>query len=169
MKGFIVGILTMILILALGLLFALMGFMSTRADNPPSKLETTLAGHAMDASVARAAPKLANPLSPDEANLIVGARLYREHCTMCHGDSASPKSPLSDSLNPPAPQFTKDMPDMPEHQNFYILQHGIRWTAMPGWKNVLSEQQLWQLVTFLSHMRDLPPAAQHVFAEPVIF
>jgi mono/diheme cytochrome c family protein len=57
------------------------------------------------------------------------------------------------------------MADMPENQNFYILQHGIRWTAMPGWKNVLTEQQLWQLVTFLGHMRDLPPAAKQVFSE----
>jgi mono/diheme cytochrome c family protein len=61
------------------------------------------------------------------------------------------------------------MADMPEHQNFYILQHGIRWTAMAGWKNVLSEQQIWQLVTFLSHMHDLPPAAHHVFAEQTQF
>jgi len=57
------------------------------------------------------------------------------------------------------------MADMPENQNFYILQHGIRWTAMPGWKNVLSDQQIWQLVTLLSHMRDLPPAAKQVFLE----
>ena len=165
MKGFIFGIVTMILILALGLLFALTGFVSMRADNPPSKMESTLAGRAMDASVARAAPKVANPVTPDEVNLVAGARLYRDHCTLCHGDPAHPKSPLADSLNPPAPQFMDDMPDMPEHHNYYILQHGIRWTAMPGWKNVLSERQIWQTVTFLSHMHDLPPAAKQVFAE----
>jgi mono/diheme cytochrome c family protein len=164
-KGFIFGIATMILILALGLLFALTGFVSMRADNPSSKMETTLAGRAMDASVARAAPKVANPVTADEANLIAGARLYRDHCTLCHGDPAHPKSLLADSLNPPAPQFMNDMPDMPENHNFYILEHGIRWTAMPGWKNVLSEQQIWQLVAFLSHMHDLPPAAKQVFAE----
>jgi mono/diheme cytochrome c family protein len=169
MKGLILGIVTMILILALGLLIALMGFVNMRADDPPSKLETTLAGHAMDASVARAAPRVANPIAADEPNLVAGARLYRQHCTLCHGDPAHPKSTLAESLNPPAPQFTTDMADMPEHQNFYILQHGIRWTAMPGWKNVLSEQQIWQLVTFLSHMHDLPPAVQHVFAEPTQF
>jgi mono/diheme cytochrome c family protein len=169
MKGFMFGIATMILILALGVVFAVMGFVSMRADNPPSKLETTLAGHAMDASVARAAPKVANPVASSEVNLIAGARLYRDHCTLCHGDPAHNKSALADSLNPPAPQFATDMPDMPENQNFYILQHGIRWTAMPGWKNALSEHQIWQLVTFLSHMHDLPPAAQHVFAEPAQF
>ncbi|HXN52606.1 MAG TPA: c-type cytochrome [Candidatus Acidoferrum sp.] len=165
MKGFIFGIVTMILILALGLFYALLGFASMRADNPPSKMETTLATYAMDASVARAAPKLTNPITADETNLVAGARLYSAHCTLCHGDPAHPKSPLADSLNPRAPQFTDDMADMPESQNFYILQHGIRWTAMPGWKNVLSEQQTWQLVTLLSHMHDLPPAAKQVFAE----
>jgi mono/diheme cytochrome c family protein len=59
-----------------------------------------------------------------------------------------------------------DMADMPEHQNFYIIQHGIRWTAMPGWKSILNEQQTWQLVTFLSQMHNLPPAAKQVFGEP---
>jgi len=165
MKGFLFGIATMILILALGLLFALMGFVNMRADNPPSKMETTLAGHAMDASVARAAPKVTNPVTADEANLVAGAHLYSAHCTLCHGDPAHPKSAVADSLNPPAPQFTNDMADLPENHNFYIVRHGIRWTAMPGWKNVLSEQQTWQLVTLLSHMHDLPPAAKQVFAE----
>jgi mono/diheme cytochrome c family protein len=165
MKNFLFGILTMILILAVGVLFALLGLVNMRADNPPSHLEAAIAGHAMDASVRRAATKLTNPVTADEANLLAGARLYCEHCALCHGDPAHPKAPLSDSLNPPAPQFMDDKADMPENQNFFILQHGIRWTAMPGWKNVLNEQQLWQLVTFLSHMSDLPPAAKQVFSE----
>lgn len=165
MKSFVFGILTMILILAVVLLFALLGFVSMRADSPPSKLETAIAGYAMDASVARDAPKLPNPVAADEANLTAGARLYRDHCALCHGEPAHPKAPLADSLNPPAPQFLDDKPGMAENHNFYILQHGIRWTAMPGWKNVLSDQQLWQLVTFLSHMSDLPPAAKQIFAE----
>ena len=168
MKGFLLGIATVVLVLMGVLVLAMLGFVGMRADNPPSKIETIVAGHAMDASVARAAPKMANPVMADEANLAAGARLYREHCTLCHGDPAHTKAVLSDSLNPPAPQFMKDMADMPENQNFYILQHGIRWTAMPCWKNVLSEQQIWQLVAFLSHMHDLPASAKQVFtaAEP---
>lgn len=165
MKEFIGGVVTMILVLVVGLAFALMGFVNMRADNPPSKMESILAGHAMDASVARAAPKLTNPVAADEASLVAGALLYRDHCALCHGDPAHPKSPLADSLNPPPPQFVDEMADMPENQNFYILQHGIRWTAMPGWKNVLTVQQMWQTVTFLSHMNELPSAAKQVFTE----
>jgi thiosulfate dehydrogenase len=165
MKNYFFGILTIILLLAVVLLFALLGFVNMRADNPPSHLEGAIAGHVTDASISRAAAKLTNPVTADEANLVVGARLYREHCTLCHGDPAHTKAPLNDSLNPPAPQFVDDKADMPENENFFILQHGIRWTAMPGWKNVLSDQQLWQLVTFLSHMNELPPSAKQVFTE----
>jgi mono/diheme cytochrome c family protein len=110
-------------------------------------------------------PKVANPVAADETNLIAGAHLYRDHCALCHGDPANPNSTLADTLNPPPPQFMNDMPDMPENHNFYILQHGIRWTAMPAWKNVFSEQQTWQLVTFLSHMNNLPPSVKQVFLE----
>ncbi len=165
MKAFIFGIVTMILLAVAGVVLALMGYVSMRADDPPSKMESAIAMRAMDASVERAAPKLKNPLEADEVNLAAGARLYRENCTVCHGDPAHTKAPLADSLNPPAPQFMEDMADMPENENFYILQHGVRWTAMPGWKNVLTEQQMWQLVTFLTKMHDLPPAAKQVFAE----
>jgi thiosulfate dehydrogenase len=165
MKSYFLGILTIVLILAIVLVFALLGFVSMRADNPPSHLEAAIAGHVTDASISRAATKLTNPITVDEINLVAGARLYREHCTLCHGDPAHPKAPLNDSLNPPAPQFMDDKADMPENENFFILQHGIRWTAMPGWKNVLSDQQLWQLVTFLSHMNELPPSAKQVFTE----
>jgi hypothetical protein len=71
--------------------------------------------------------KQARPLSFDLKSLPL-AKLP----DTCHGDPAHPKSLLANSLNPPAPQFMNDMPDMPKHHNYYILQHGIRWTAMRG-------------------------------------
>jgi mono/diheme cytochrome c family protein len=149
MKGFIWGVIaTMMLAIVLGLVVALTGLVNMRADNPPSKIETILAGHGMDASVERAATRVANPTPGDEANLLAGARLYRENCTLCHGDPAHPKSPLTDSLNPPSPQFMSDKADLLENQNRYTIEHGIGWTGMPGWGRVLSEEQIWQVVSF---------------------
>ena len=46
---------------------------------------------------------------------------------------------------------------MPDNQNFYIIQHGIRLTGMPAWAQSLSDRQIWQLTTFLKHMNKLPP------------
>jgi len=34
---------------------------------------------------------------------------------------------------------------------------------MPAWGNTLNETQTWQIVTFLSNMGKLPPAAQKAF------
>jgi mono/diheme cytochrome c family protein len=73
---------------------------------------------------------------------------------------ANPESQFGRSFNPRVPAFFKEAPDMPENQNFYIIQHGIRWSGMPAWKNTLNETQTWQLVTFLSNVEKLPPAAR---------
>jgi hypothetical protein len=64
---------------------------------------------------------------------------------------------LADALYPRAPQFVEAAPDMPENQNFYIIQHGVRLSGMPAWKQVFGEQEAWQMTTFLSHMDKLPP------------
>lgn len=166
MKGFIWGvILTIVAGIGIVLTVAPTGHVNMRADVPPSQLETEIAGRAMDASVARNAPKITNPITADEANLVAGATIYRGHCAACHGDPVHQESPLAKTLNPPAPQFMTDSADMPENHNFYITQHGIRLTAMPGWENALNEHEIWQVVTFLAHMDSLPPAAQKVFAD----
>jgi hypothetical protein len=47
--------------------------------------------------------------------------------------------------------------EAPENQNFYIIQHGIRLSGMPAWKGALSEQETWQVTTFLSHKDKLTP------------
>lgn len=164
MKGFIWGVVATIVSASLVALFVGMtGRISMRADILPTSLETNLAMRVMDANVARNAPKIANPVQPTDQNIVAGASIYRKHCALCHGDPEQPRSPLAHTLNPPPPQFVADPPDMAENENYYIILHGVRWTGMPGWKNVLKDQQIWQLVTFLSHINNLPPAAKAVF------
>lgn len=165
MRGFILGIIvTIVVIAAVGLFVLETGRVNMRGDVPPSSLETRVAGHAMDASVERNAPKVTNPVQPTEQNLVDGAVIYSFKCAQCHGDPARPKSLLAETLNPPPPQFFgDDRPDMPENQNYYITVHGVRLTGMPGWKNALTDEQIWKVVTFLSHVDNLPPKAKSVF------
>ena len=134
------------------------GFVDSRADIPVSALEQEIAMPSLDASVDRRAPEVKNPIDSNDGNLVVGMRIYQANCASCHGDINHPHAPLADSLYPRAPQFVDDAPDMPEHQNFYIIQHGIRLSGMPAWRQSLSDEQMWQLTTFLSHMDKLPPA-----------
>lgn len=165
MRGFILGIIvTIVAIFAAALLVAVTGRVTMRADILPPSMEKRMAMRAMDMNVERNAPKIADPVAPTEENLVAGAALYRDHCTLCHGDQARPVSPLARTLNPPPPQFMTEEPDMAENENFYITLHGVRWIGMPGWKNMMTRQQIWTVVTFLSRMGSLPPAAKAVFA-----
>jgi mono/diheme cytochrome c family protein len=161
MKAFLFGvILTVFALIAGGYFLLKSGRVSFSADDEPSATEEHLAMSAVDASTERNAPEIKNPLAADEGNLVAGAKLYLDHCAGCHGVPTNPESQFGRSFNPAVPAFFKDAPDMPENQNFYIIQHGIRWSGMPAWKNTLNETQTWQLVTFLSNVEKLPPAAK---------
>jgi thiosulfate dehydrogenase len=152
--GFVVAV---VLVLAFGFCYLRFGFVNPRADQPVGGLESKISMPALDAAVDRRAPEVQNPLQPTDANLIAGMKTYQSNCALCHGDLLHPHTAFGDSFYPRVPQFAEDAPDMPENQNFYIIQHGVRLSGMPAWNAMLSEQQIWQVTTFLSHMDKLPP------------
>ena len=167
MKGFLYGIVFTIVVLVVGGFFYLKkGYMNIEADHPPMPLERKLAMAAMDASAERHAPDTKNPVQPTEQNLVEGARLYLNHCAGCHGLPANRDSQFGRSFYPPVPQFFKEAPDMPDNENFYITQHGVRLTGMPSWNKTLSDTQIWTVVTFLRQIEKLPPAASKELEPP---
>ena len=158
MNKFIVGLLVgIIIVLLVAFVYIRFGFADPRADIPVGTLEAKIAMPALDAAVDRRAPEVHNPIQASDDNLLVGMNIYQTNCASCHGDIQQPRAVLVDSLYPRAPQFLQDAPDMPEHQNFYIIQHGIRLSGMPAWKGALKENEIWQVTTFLSHMDKLSP------------
>ena len=161
MKNFILGIIFTLIVFAVGAyVTGKFGLVNLRADQTPSDFEKKFAMGAMDASTERHAPQMKNPIEPNEANLRDGMHVYMMRCAECHGDGKNPESPMGLGAYPPAPQFVKEPADMPEHENYYIIQHGVRWTAMPSWQKVLSDQDIWKVATFIGHMDKLPPALQ---------
>lgn len=168
MRSFLLGIIFTLVVLILGVFwYTRTGRVSFAADQQPSAIERRFAMGAMDAATDRHAPDVKNPLYASEDNIVSGAQLYLNHCAGCHGTPSNPDSQFAHSFNPPVPQFFKDSPDMPENQNFYIIQHGIRWTGMPAWSKTLNDNQIWQIITFLSNIEKLPPAAKKVL-EPTV-
>ena len=164
LKGFILGVIaTIVVAVLITYLAGITGHITMRADILPSSFESSMAMHMMDANVERNAPKISNPVQPTDQNLIAGASIYLKRCAECHGEPTQPESRLAKTLYPPPPQFITDAPDMEENENYYIILHGVRWTGMPGWKNVMADQEIWQVVTFLSRMNNLPLAAKSVF------
>jgi len=164
---FILGcIVTLVILAVIGIVCVDFGLISFRADQSPSAFETKYAMKAVDASTHRNAADLKNPYQPTDQNLLEGMRDYRSHCAGCHGQPGAPKSAIASSFYPPVPQFLEEVPDMPDNENFYIVKHGIRFTGMPAWENVASDDQIWKIATFLSKMSQLPPAVDQEWKQP---
>ena len=160
LKKFVPGIAaTLIVFTFAGWLYLRLGYADLRANLPPSWLQSQLATSAVNASAARHAPPQRNPIAPTEANLLDGARLYRDKCADCHGQLDNPVSHGA-SFNPPAPQFMQAHPRLPENQDFYLVKNGVRRSAMPAWGNIMADSEIWQIVTFLRHLDNLPPSVQ---------
>src|SRR6201998_307312 len=148
MRSFLFGVVVTVLIIIIGgYMYAKQGYMDFSADQKPSSAETHFAMAAVDASTDRHAGDHKNQLQATDANVVAGSALTRIHGPGSHGTPSNPHSQFGHSFNPPVPQFFKEGSDMADNQSFYIIHHGIRWSGMPAWNKTLSENQTWQIVT----------------------
>ena len=161
MGKFLLGVIVTLLILVFGGLgFALLGFFPTTANVEPPHWENHLAMSAADASMERHAPRITNPLMPNDQNLIDGIKLYTMNCAGCHGTLDPKPNTFGASFYPRAPNLISHPPDDPEWHIFYTIRTGVRYTGMPAWEKTLSSDDMWKVTMFLSHMEKLPPAVQ---------
>ena len=157
MRRFALGFITALVLLPVAAVaYVRLGFVDPRADIPVNRLEQRIAMPSLDASIARRATAMAEPLDSSEAALLAGMKIYETNCASCHGDGSHPDAALARALYPRAPQFVRDAPDMSPNQNLYVITHGVRMSGMPAWGRALSEPQLRQVTAFLAHMDHLP-------------
>jgi hypothetical protein len=46
---------------------------------------------------------------------------------------------------------------------FLAVKHGIRYSGMGAWSGMLSDEDIWRTVSFVSHARKLPPAMKEIW------
>jgi thiosulfate dehydrogenase len=162
--GFVIGV-VVVLLGAIGY-FAL-GLAPVATSAPPMPLERRLAGMALHARISKEAPAQA-PIPADPANLVAGARIYAEQCSVCHGLSGQSETAIAKGMFPHPPQlFTgHGVTDDPAGETYWKAANGIRLTGMPGYKGTLSDTQLWQVSLMLANADKLPPGAKAAL-EPV--
>ena len=82
-----------------------------------------------------------------------GGRLYKAHCATCHGSKGMGDGEAGNDLAP-SPALLTHMIKRPRSVDGYLLwtisEGGARFgTAMPAFKEILTEQQIWQIVTYM--------------------
>jgi mono/diheme cytochrome c family protein len=165
-RGFILGVfLTIFMILVGGFLFVRSGKLSMATTAPPLPMEATVAQLAIHASMGSAKDQK-DPLPLDDANQLAGAKVYKDHCAVCHG-APQARSTIAKAMFPSPPQLMEgdDMvTDDPEGETFWTVTHGIRLSGMPGFAAILSDTERWQVTMLLAHADKLPRAVQAEFA-----
>jgi mono/diheme cytochrome c family protein len=163
-RGFIAGLVAAILVAVVGA-YALLqsGLIPANADAQPGGLELWAANTSLSATLRREAPTGPSPVALTDENLLLGVKLYQQHCAVCHGTAAgdASASPIAKGMYPRPPQLASDgVEDDIEGLSYWKIKHGIRLTGMPSWAMSLSDREIWTLALFLKHMDKLPPRAQ---------
>jgi mono/diheme cytochrome c family protein len=157
MRNFILGIIvTMVLLGFCSAAYLLLGYMETNADAQPSRTEMRIAMSALDASMDKHAPRVSSPVPPSDENLISGMKVYTMSCAGCHGGLDKKPSPLQHNFYPPVPQLILNPIDDPDWHVYYAVRTGIRYTGMPAWKGLLTDEDMWKVTGFLTHIEKLP-------------
>jgi mono/diheme cytochrome c family protein len=139
-----------------GIGVAWLGFLPSRATSPPSSWETALGQKSLRASLARHAPDLKNPVPVSDDNLLVGMKIFRANCAGCHGDFGRPSQWGTTGFYPRVPQFADAPPALSAAEMFFVVKNGIRYTGMGAWDGMLSDGEMWQVVSFLTNLKSLP-------------
>jgi len=139
-------------------LFIYAGLYDIGADAPHTKPVFWLIEQLRDRSIAVRARRVAPPADlASAARVAAGARVYDSLCAGCHLAPGVGRTDLSRGLYPKAPQLAYGV-DLSPAQEFWVLKHGIKLTAMPAWGRTHSDDELWDIVAFLKKMPDLDPA-----------
>lgn len=92
-----------------------------------------------------------SPLGADAAGK--GAEIFQTNCEMCHGAQGHGDGPASGSLDPKPKNLAVLQESVGDDYLFWRISEGKPGTSMVAWKNILSEEQIWQAVSFI---RSLP-------------
>ncbi len=171
LRPFLLGVLAVVLVQVIGaVIVVMMGLMPANADARPSRLEAWLVGLARDAYVTRTAQTTDVSANPTEANLIEGAKLYKDNCMGCHGGPEGTYRTFGRALYPPAPRFAEKGTDLSDAEFYWTIQHGLRWTGMPSFGGeamdragtklgpMMQPDEMRNITAFVHHIRSLPPA-----------
>jgi mono/diheme cytochrome c family protein len=96
---------------------------------------------------------LRNPLPRTPDTIRQGGALYGERCAACHDPSGMGHGDDGLALYP-SPALLADLIRMPQAVDAYLLwaisDGGARFgTRMPAFKDALSQEQIWQIITYM--------------------
>jgi hypothetical protein len=91
-----------------------------------------------------------DPVPPDERSLAIGKEVYTTYCETCHGETGRGDGPTGLRLVPrPADLRIHTAPGVhTDGELYYWVSYGFPNSAMPAWKDALTEEQRWSVINY---------------------
>jgi hypothetical protein len=128
------------------------------AKAEPNALEVLIARQLRHLAIPIENRRLRNPL-PVTQELMKEARAhFADHCASCHANNGSGQTTIGRNVYPKSPDMRlADTQNLSDGELFFIIQNGIRFTAMPAWGtgDPAKDSSSWQLVHFIRHLPSL--------------
>jgi len=106
------------------------------------------------APTAAAAEK--NPVAASMSSVKQGGSLYQKNCASCHGANAKGDGVAGMMLKPKPADLVAMAGGHPDGDFAYKIREGRG--AMPAWKNILDDKQVWHLVNYIQSLKGAPMA-----------
>jgi hypothetical protein len=158
--AFLAGAIAIPLIL---LMIASFGWLSVDGVSAPPPWEKQIAQTSLEASLARRSKGLKNPISGNDAELLVGMKSYKMACAGCHGDYSGPSTWGSNDFYPRVPQFAQHPPTLSAPEMFVAIRYGIRYSGMGGVDGLMPDRKIWSIAMFLRRLSSLPPSVDRIW------
>lgn len=144
------------------------GIMDVGARAPHGALTTALLHTAFERSVAQHARGLEVPddlAAPGRVAL--GAQTYAAVCSNCHGSPGLGQSPIALSMRP-SPQYLPAVVDQfSDAELAWIVDNGVRFSAMPAWPAEGRLDETWSMVAFLRRLPGMTAEDYAALTQPV--
>lgn len=107
-----------------------------------------------------------------QGNAENGKKIYEKRCVWCHGAKGAGEGPAAGRINPAPRDFTSGMYKIKttpfdeigptDADIFRMISEGMPDSSMPPWKDILSEQDRWDLVVYLKSFAGLDKPAKEL-------
>lgn len=138
--------------------FVYFGVYNVAADEAHTPAVYSILERLRDRSIQAHARGITPPADLASAHRVsIGAGLYGEMCSGCHLGPGVEKPEMSYGLYPQAPELARSQ-NLTPAQQFWIIKHGVKLSAMPAWGKTHPDPLIWDMVAFVRKLPGMTPA-----------
>ncbi|MEK0361761.1 c-type cytochrome [Pseudomonas sp. CBC3] len=138
-----------------GFVLVSLGLVSISASSGHWKATGWLLHYAMRRAVSTQSIGIKVPPLDDRALVLKGAGHYETGCAICHGAPGRERLPIVRGMTPEPPLLAPRIKQWEPQELFWIVKHGIKYTAMPAWPTANRDDEIWAMVAFLQALPEM--------------